>query len=128
MRSRSLNPLFLAFLLLPLVTAGCSSVDLWPFGGDGAKERSRVPVNATEFQCDGGKRFYLRYQDNGGSAWVMLPERQFRLDKVASAQGAHYSNGTATLEVNGAEASLNDGPANSFAGCKSGTGERAATR
>ena len=128
MRSRTLISLYLAFVCLPVVTAGCSSVDLWPFGGDGAKERSRVPVNATEFQCDGGKRFYLRYLDNGGSAWVMLPERQFRLDKVVSAQGARYSNGTSTLEVNGTEASLDDGPANSLAGCKSGSGERAATR
>lgn len=101
-----------------LLVAGCSSIDWWPFGSEAAPERSRAPLNATEYRCDAGKRFYARYLDSGGAAWVILPEREFRLDKVAAASGTRYSNGRATLEVNGNEAALADPPAISFTGCK----------
>jgi len=102
-----------------LLLSGCGSVNLWPFGSEGAQERSRVPANAVEFQCDGGKRFYLRYLEGGASAWVIFPEREFRLDKVEASAGTRYSNGSATLEVSGSEAVLADGPTVSFTGCKS---------
>lgn len=107
-----------ALACVALLMTGCGSVNLWPFGSDTAPERSRAPANATEYQCDAGKRFYVRYLDGGGSAWVILPEREFRLDKVAAASGTRYSNGSATLEVNGNEAALADAPAISFIGCK----------
>lgn len=108
--------------LLGLLLTGCGGVNLWPFGSEGARERSRVPVNATEFLCDGGKRFHLRYLDGGASAWVILPEREFRLDKVTAPAGTRYTNGSATLEVDGSEASLADGPTISYTGCKSAGG------
>ena len=104
--------------------AGCGGVSLWPFGSSG-EERSRVPPNATEYQCDAGKRFYMRYLRDGASAWIIFPEREFRLDKVASAQGSsRYSNGTAVLEVKGSEATLTDGPTAGFNGCKVASRER----
>src|SRR5512146_624011 len=89
----------LAIASASLLAAGCSSVSLWPFGSEGALEHSRVPANAREFQCDGGKRFYLRILE-GGAAWVIFPEREFRLDKVDAASGTRYTNGSATLELN----------------------------
>ena len=112
----------MALACLVLLMTGCGSVNLWPFGSDTGPERSRAPANATEYQCDAGKRFYARYLDGGGAAWVILPEREFRLDKVAAASGTRYSNGSATLEVNGNEAALTDAPAISFTGCKSAGG------
>ncbi|TAK43048.1 MAG: hypothetical protein EPO29_05535 [Betaproteobacteria bacterium] len=115
---RTSPALFGLLLLLP----GCSSVNLWPFGGEGAQERSRAPANATEFRCDAGKRFHLRYLDGGASAWVIFPEREFRLDKVAAPAGTRYTNGSAMLEINGNEASLADGPTISYTGCKSAGG------
>jgi len=111
-----------ALACLGLLITGCSGVDLWPFGSDTAPERLRAPANAKEYQCDAGKRFYVRYLDGAGAAWVILPEREFRLDKVAAASGTRYSNGSATLEVNGNEAALTDAPAISFTGCKGGGG------
>ncbi len=111
-----------ALVCLALLVTGCGSVNLWPFGSDATPERSRALANATEYQCDAGKRFYVRYLDGGGAAWVILPEREFRLDKVAAASGTRYSNGSATLEVNGNEAALADPPAISFTGCKGAGG------
>ena len=104
-------------LTAAVLAAGCSSVNLWPFGGQGAREYSRTPANATEYQCEGGKRFYVR-DLQGAAVWIILPERQFRLDKVASPEGTRYSNGSATLEMRGAEATLSDGAAVAFSACK----------
>lgn len=111
-------------LALPVLTglsfllSGCGGVNLWPFSGEKNQDRLRTPSNATEYQCTGGKRFYLRYLDNGDAAWIIFPEREFRLDKVTSATGTRYSNGIAILDINGNEATLADGPAISFDGCK----------
>lgn len=106
----------LALICLSLLLTGCSSVNLWPFGGE--TNQARAPSDATEYQCAGGKRFYVRYLDNGGAAWIILPEREFRLDKVTSAAGTRYSKGIATLDINGNAATLADGSAISFVGCK----------
>ena len=107
-----------ALACLSLLLPGCSGVNLWTFGGEKDQDRTRGPSNATEYQCAGGKRFYVRYLDNGGAAWIIFPEREFRLNKVTSAPGTRYSNGATTLDINGNEATLAEGPAISFAGCK----------
>ena len=59
----------------------------------------------------------MRLIDSGASAWLILPEREVSLAKVASANG-RYSNGITTLEIDGINATLDDGPANLFKGCK----------
>jgi membrane-bound inhibitor of C-type lysozyme len=106
-------------LCLSAVLAGCGGMpSLWPFS-PAERERSRAPVNATEYQCDAGKRFYVRYLDNGASAWIIFPEREFRLDKAAGpTDGSRYTNGSAVLEVKGDQANLTDGPGLVFRDCK----------
>ena len=120
-----MRKLFLcAVSALPIFVSGCAGVSmpampsLWPFGDEKNLERSRVPVNSITYQCAAGKRFYLRYLDNGAAAWVILPEREFRLDKVSADAGTRYGNGKAVLTIIGDEASLSDGPTISYAGCK----------
>ncbi len=105
-----------ALACVTLLLTGCGGFNLWPFGGE--ENQTRTLSDATEFQCAGGKRFHVRYLDNGGAAWIIFPEREFRLDKAASAAGTRYSNGIAVLEVNGNEATLADGSASAFTGCK----------
>ena len=103
-----------------LLLAACSSVslDALPFGGVKEQDTSRAPAGATAYQCEGGKRLYVRYLDNGSAAWVILPEREFRLNKTDSAAGTRYSNGSATLEVDAGAAKLADGSSVTHAGCK----------
>ena len=100
------------FLSLVGALAGCAVADM-VFQ---TKERpqSRVPPNSTEYQCDGGKGFFLRTTD-AAAAWVILPEREFRLDKAAGAAN-RYENRVARLELNGEQATLTDGP-DAFTGC-----------
>ena len=59
--------------LLALSAAGCGGMSVPTFGLFGEKnlERSRVPPNSITYQCAAGKRFYLRYLDNGAAAWVI---------------------------------------------------------
>lgn len=104
---------------IPLLLAGCGEMNVkkyLPFGSDAPQERSRTPPNSTEYQCAAGKRFYVRTLDGGGAVWLILPEREVRLNKIGSSM--RYSNGIAVLELNGNEATLTDGAASSFTGCK----------
>ncbi len=117
MNARVIRRSWPAALCLPLLLTACSSVkSVWPFRGD-VEERSRAPVNATEYQCAAGKRFYVRNLDNGGAAWVILPEREFRLNRLGDA-GSRYGNGRSTLEIKGNEATLTEGSTPYFADCK----------
>jgi membrane-bound inhibitor of C-type lysozyme len=109
---------------LSLLLGGCGSLpsmpSIWPFGDDKGAERPRIPAGATEYSCDGGRRLYVRYIDNGKAAWVILPEREFKLTPVISGSGARYSNGVATLDTKGDEATLSDGATVTHANCKTG--------
>jgi membrane-bound inhibitor of C-type lysozyme len=111
----------IAFIAVTWALSACSSVNLWPFGGEQTGELSRAPANAIEYQCNNGRRFYARYLDNGASVWVIFPEREFRLDKVESASVTRYTNRQAILEANEAgEISLRDGATIAFTGCTAG--------
>jgi|SRR3989338_7330341 len=117
MKNRFINAAWLAPIPLLLLVSGCGGVNLWPFDGAKSGGQSPTPSNATKYQCDGGKHFYVRYIDNGNAVWLIYPDREVSLAK-ASGPGTSYSNGVAVLNVNGNEATLTDGPAISFSGCK----------
>ena len=111
-------------VLIPFAIAlsACSSVNLWPFGSSETPVLSRTPANATEYFCNNDRRFYARFLDNGASVWVILPDREFRLDKTDSA--GRYTNRVAIMEVNeSGEVSLREGTTLAFTGCKAGMGK-----
>lgn len=88
-----------------------------PSWGSSSAERSYTPANSTEYQCAGGNRFYLRLTDNGNAAWLIYTDREVGLAK-ATGSANKYGNGVAILELNGSEATLNDGPAINYTACK----------
>jgi hypothetical protein len=104
-----------ASLLLGSVVAGCGGVSLWPFGSSGT-EVSRKPSDATEYQCEGGKAFYVRNLD-AGAVWLIAPDRQIRLEKPPAEKDAVYTTGKIRLELTAQGATLLDPPAQ-FLGCK----------
>ncbi len=113
-----MNGLRLAVVLIASVQfAACSTVkDLLPFGEKEYTENSRKPANAAEYLCEGGKRFYVRTLD-ASAVWLIAPDREIRLEKVAGAAGMSYGAGRVLLELSGPDATLTDPPA-LFAGCK----------
>lgn len=118
MKHRITRAAALAGAALMLSACGSMSMNLWPFGGGKEQDPSRTPVGATAYQCEGGKRLFVRYLDNGAAAWVILPEREFRLNKIASSSATRYSNGNATLDIKDGGATLSDGTVVTHAGCK----------
>lgn len=107
--------LFMAASLL----AGCGEMKMkvWPFGDGSPRERSRDPANATEYQCAAGKRFFLRTIDGGTAAWLILPEREVRLESIGSG-GTRYGKGGLVLDLGADKASLADGATTTYADCK----------
>ncbi|HLB15500.1 MAG TPA: MliC family protein [Burkholderiales bacterium] len=97
-----------AAVALLALAAGCSSS-----GGD----RPRWPADATIYKCDADKELVVQYLEDGKSAMVMYPERDFRLDQVVAASGVRYSNGRTTLHTKGPEAFLEEGGQTLFANC-----------
>jgi len=74
---------------------GCSS-GWWPFGSSG-EQPVRLPEGAVEYACAQGKRLLVRYTPDAKSAWIIYPDREFRLDRVGSGPEDRYSNGVSTL-------------------------------
>lgn len=113
------NSLFLAlFFALGLLTLlpSCSSMSISnPFGSKN-KEQSRTPAGATEYVCEGNKRFYVRMLNNGNDAWLIYPDHEVNLTK--SDGGTRYTSGVITLDMSGAEATLNDGEKIAYTACK----------
>jgi len=107
-----------------LVLSACSSVnlDVLSFGGAKEQDTTLPPAGATAYQCDAGKRLFVRYLDNGAAAWVILPGREFRLNKAGSGAGSRYSNGNDTLELRDKEATLSDSASVTYSGCKTSGG------
>jgi membrane-bound inhibitor of C-type lysozyme len=107
-----------------LLLSGCGDMNLKkynPFGGDAVQERSRKPANATEYQCAGGKRLYVRMLDGGEAVWLVLAERELRLERIGSSQ--RYSTGNTVLSLNGNDATLADGGPATYTACKMGGAE-----
>jgi membrane-bound inhibitor of C-type lysozyme len=113
MRS-NLSAAILAALIICGLT-GCGG--LWPWGDD-SDEVSQVRDDVNVYACAGGKRLMLGYDEEGKSVMVVFPEREFRLDRAASAPGKKYSNGRTTLTMEGDTLALEEAGAALFSGCK----------
>ncbi len=114
------SPVFLRALLLCLMLTqltACSSmgsamdkvknIDLWPFDGEGSAEQVRTyrPANASEYQCDKNKRFYVRMLDKGETVWLITKEREIALPKVGAGE-YRKENIDLMLNKDGAELSM----------------------
>jgi hypothetical protein len=99
-----------------LAAAGCSSLGEIITGGP--KEQSRVREDAVQLACGTGKTLLLRIEPGGKSAWIILPEREFRLDLMQGVGDTRYSNGKTTLLVKDEAYSVEEGGTASFANCR----------
>jgi hypothetical protein len=112
-RPRAMAALALASILTA-VLAACGTVkDLWRTEPE---ERLVIPQGATAYRCNAGKSFFIRRMDEGRAVWVMLIEREFRLEAPA-AGATRFTNGRTALNLNGDQASLEEGSVTTYAGC-----------
>ena len=122
--------LTIAGLACAVLVAGCGEISVkkyLPFGGDSIQERSRTPANATEYQCAAGKRIYVRTLEGGAAVWLILPERELRLERIGAENSPRYGKGNITLDLSGNMAAIKDGNAIPSLDCKTGVSEPAAT-
>lgn len=92
----------------------------WPFGERSGDAATRIPAGATEYTCAGNKRLLVRHTPDGKSAWVIYPDREFRLDRAGGSSDDRYTNGVTTLSVYGEETVLEENGARLFTECKRG--------
>lgn len=107
-----------ALLLTMSLLAGCGDMKMkvWPFGDSSPRERSRDSAQGTEYLCAAGKRFNLRLIEGGAAAWLVLPEREVRLERLGG-EGMRYGKGALLLEQGAETVSLVDGAVISHAAC-----------
>ncbi len=116
--------LYLALGLFAILLSGCGGIDKYNPFSESKPAPAYKPENATAYQCDNNKRFYVRVQDKGNAVWLIYPNREVNLDKVSGGTGTRYSNGIAVLDINGTDATLSDGPAIAYTGCKAAIAQK----
>jgi len=116
-RVRAALPALTALITLSLLSACGNTPETRPLE-NAIPAPAYVPVPTTEYRCAGGKRFFVRYREDGGQAWVVLPDRELTLPRIASQFSTRYSNGSAVLDAKGMDATLATGSASAYTECK----------
>jgi membrane-bound inhibitor of C-type lysozyme len=79
-------------VLMLAIVLGCSS--------------DKVFKSGITYTCDGGKSFVLEVYEQVDMAFVKVEGKRFYLPRVASESGKKYSDGSATLWLEGQSASF----------------------
>jgi membrane-bound inhibitor of C-type lysozyme len=109
------SSLFIAAVML----AGCSGGGWVPWSRSSPDVAGPyTPPGAKGYACEGGKRLLVRVEADAKAAWVIYPDREFRLNRAASASGEQFSNARTILTITDGEAVLEEGGAVQFAKCK----------
>ena len=95
---------FLLLFLIGILSFACS-LDKVPkidslsniFSND-IQERNIRPEDSIKYDCDKKKTFFLLYLKEKSSVWVILPDREFRLNQIDETQDI-YTNDITTLEI-----------------------------
>ena len=93
------QPFFICLLLLN----ACSSINLDKekitdiFSLDD-ENQILSPENSIQFTCNQNQTFFLRYLEDKNAVWIILDNREFRLEKDF-VDDNKYSNGKTVLEI-----------------------------
>ena len=116
---QSFKPLLL--LSMPFFISSCGSmkipdVSIPMLNGD-YRELSTVPKDASLYQCEKNKKFYVKTQEGGKEMWLILPNREFGLKQVEASKNI-YTNDTTTLEINDPETYIKEGDVLTYQKCR----------
>ena len=121
MKLLSLNKAQLFFLSLFLLN-GCSSFNLDKekitdiFSLDD-EDQILSPENSIQFTCDQNQIFFLRYLEDKNAVWIILDNREFRLEKDLIDDNK-YSNGKTVLEISQGNVSITSNEKSLYKQCK----------
>jgi len=91
---------FLLFLIGNL-SSSCSLPkvpDLPNIFSNEVSEKNIRPEGSIEYNCEKKKTFFLSYLNDKKSVWIVLPNREFKLNQIDESQNI-YSNNITTLEI-----------------------------
>ncbi len=91
-------------------------VNLPMFNGD-YRELSTAPKDASLYQCEKNKQFYVKALEGGKEMWLFFPDREFGL-KQAEASKNIYNNDTTILEINDPETYIKEGDVLTYQKCR----------
>lgn len=100
-----------------ILLSACSVVAPFKVFKSETKERSKNPENATEYVCEGNKRFFLRMLNHNNDAWLIFPDHEVNLAK-SSTEKNRYVSGSITLVLDGDQTTLTDGDVLAYSACK----------
>jgi hypothetical protein len=111
----------LALFSLASLLASCGSMkipelNLPMFNGD-YRELSSAPKEASLYQCEKNKQFYVKALEGGKEMWLVFPDREFGL-KQAEASKNIYNNDTTILEINDPETYIKEGDVLTYQKCR----------
>ena len=121
MKLLSLNKAQPFFLSLFLLNA-CSSINLDKdkitkiFSLDDANQ-TLSPENSIQFTCDQNQIFFLRYLEDKNAVWIILDNREFRLEKDL-VDDNKYSNGKTVVEISQGNVSITSNEKFLYEQCK----------
>jgi membrane-bound inhibitor of C-type lysozyme len=102
---------------LAVAAGGCGTLDRLSNWWSGVpSEQSRRMEGAVELRCDAKKTLIVRIDPE--TAWVIFPDREFRLDAVKGSPPTRYSNGRTTLTSKGEEVTLEEDTSVTFSNCR----------
>ena len=93
-------------ILIFILTSSCSSLSIdkekiKKLVSFDYEEVNLTPEDTTGFQCANNEIFYLRYLEENNAVWVILKDREFRLDKNDGGNDTYtYTNSTISLDIN----------------------------
>ena len=112
------QPFFLSLLLLN----ACSSINLNKekitdiFSLDD-ENQPISPENSIRFNCDQNQTFFLRYLEDKNAVWIILDNREFRLE-TDLVNDNKYSNGKTVLEISQRNVSITSNEKSLYKQCK----------
>ena len=104
---------FLLLFLIGILSFACS-LDKVPkidslsniFSND-IQERNIRPEDSIKYDCDKKKTFFLSYINKKKSVWLILPDREFRLNQIDGSENI-YTNNITTLEISPGHTQIKD--------------------
>ena len=91
-------------------------VNLPMLNGD-YRELSTAPKDASLYQCEKNKQFYVKPLEGGKEMWLVFPDREFGLKQVEASKNI-YTNDTTTLEINDSETYIKEGDVLTYQKCR----------
>ena len=108
-------------LSVPFLLSSCSSIKMpevsLPMLNGDYRELSTAPKDASLYQCEKNKQFYVKTLEGGKEMWLIFPDREFGL-KQGDVLKNTYSNDTTTLEINDPETFIKEGDVLTYQKCR----------